>query len=234
MQFPPSSASRSQPIVIGSSTLSSVYALVALAMAFTAAGVFAGATFALPILATGFVYLFILAEFVIVLSARLWMRSSPINYILFFAFPFLSGLTATPLLMSVAVGYANGYAILANAAVATVLMSAAAAVVGRTTSLNLSAMSGFLFTGLIGLIGAGLLQLFVPSLRTGGFEIGVSAIGVIVFAGFMAYDIQRIQQRAGMGESPFLLALSLYLDIFNLFMYILRFMLATSGGRRQW
>lgn len=234
MQYPYSSAPRSQPIVLGSSVLPTVYALVALAMAFTAAGVFAGATFALPILASGWVYLLILAEFAIVFSARFWMRSSPLNYLLFFAFPFLSGLTVTPLLMSVALGYANGYAILANAAIATVLMTSAAAVVGYTTSVNLSSMGGFLFTAVLGLIGGGLLQMFVPALRTGGFEIGISAIGVIVFAAFTAYDIQRIRQRATMGDSPFLLALSLYLDIFNMFLYILRFMLATSGNRRQW
>jgi modulator of FtsH protease len=232
MQNPYSSAHRSQPIIIESSLLSNVYALVALAMAITAGGVFAGSTFALPILASGWVYLLLILEFAIVLTARAWIRSSPLNYVLFFAFPFLSGLTVTPLLISVAYGYANGTAILANAAIATALMTGAAAVFGRTTSINLASISGLLFTAVIGLIGAGLAQMFVPSLRTGTFELVVSGIGVIVFALFTAYDMQRLKQRAGMGESPFLLALSLYLDIFNMFLYILRFMVAMSGNRR--
>lgn len=235
MQYPSSSASRSQPIVIGSPVLSTTYALVALAMALTAGGVFAGSTFALPILASGWVYMLLLLEFVIVLTSRLWVRTPPLNYILFFAFPFLSGLTVTPLLIGVAYGYANGTAILANAAIATALMTGAAALFGRTTSLNLSSIGALLFMSVIGLIGAGLLQLFVPALRTGSFEMVISAIGVVVFALFTAYDMQRIRQRAGFGESPFLLALSLYLDIFNMFLYILRFMLAMSGNsRRQW
>ncbi len=232
MQNPYSSAHGSQPIVISTSVLSNVYALTALAMAMTALGVFAGSSFALPILASGWVYLLVILEFAIVLSARAWIRSSPLNLVLFFAFPFLSGLTVTPLLISVAYGYANGTAILANAAIATALMTGAAAVFGRTTSMNLSSMGGLLFMSVIGLIGAGLVQMFVPSLRTGGFEIAVSGIGVIVFALFTAYDLQRIRQRAGMGESPLLLALSLYLDIFNMFLYILRFMIAISGNRR--
>ena len=42
----------------------------------------------------------------------------------------------------------------------------------------------------------------------------------------MAYDIQRIQHLSRLGASPFLMALSLYLDIYNLFLYVLRFMLA--------
>jgi modulator of FtsH protease len=234
MHYSSSSAPQSQPIVIGSSNLSSVYALFAIAMSLTAFGIYAGSTFALPILASGWIYLLVLLEFAIVFTARMWQRSSPLNYVLFALFPILSGLTVTPLIITVAVGYANGYAILANAAIATALMTGAAAIFARTTSWNLAQMGGILFTAVIGLIGVGLVQMFVPSLRTGGFEILVSGIGVVVFALFTAYDLQRIRQRAGMGESPFLLALSLYLDIFNLFLYILRFMMATSGNRRQW
>ena len=86
--------------------------------------------------------------------------------------------------------------------------------------------------GLIGLIVIALLQLFVPSLRTGGMEIVISGIGVVLFAAFTAYDVQRVQALGRLGANPFLLALSLYLDIFNLFLYVLRFMLALSGDRR--
>ena len=63
-------------------------------------------------------------------------------------------------------------------------------------------------------------------------EMIISAVGIVVFGMFLAYDIQRLRRGTAMGESPFLLALSLYLDIFNLFLYVLRFMLAVSGRRR--
>jgi FtsH-binding integral membrane protein len=86
--------------------------------------------------------------------------------------------------------------------------------------------------GLIGLIGLSLLQLFVPALRTTGMELAISGFGVVFFAIFTAYDVQRIAKLGKMGANPFMLALSLYLDIFNLFLYVLRFMLVLYGDRR--
>jgi modulator of FtsH protease len=170
MQYPYSSAPQSQPIVLSSPVLSTVYALVALAMAVTAAGVFVGGTFALPILSSGWISILFILELGVVWTAGWWVRSSPLNILLFFAFPFLSGLTVTPLLLSVVTGYVNGVAILANAAIATALMTVAAAVFGRTTSMNLSSIGSLLFFSVIGLIVAGVLQIFIPGLR-GGVEI---------------------------------------------------------------
>jgi modulator of FtsH protease len=232
MQYPYSSAPQSQPIVLSSPVLSTVYALVALAMAVTAAGVFVGGTFALPILSSGWISILFILELGVVWTAGWWVRSSPLNILLFFAFPFLSGLTVTPLLLSVVTGYVNGVAILANAAIATALMTVAAAVFGRTTSMNLSSIGSLLFFSVIGLIVAGVLQIFIPGLRGGAFELIVSGVGVVTFALFIAYDMNRIGRLSAQGYSPFLLALSLYLDIFNLFLYVLRFMLEISGKRR--
>jgi FtsH-binding integral membrane protein len=130
-------------------------------------------------------------------------------------------------------GYANGASILLNALAATACIAGAAAVFARTTSWNLSVLSRALFFSLLGLIFLGLLQLFVPTLRTGAFELMLSGAGVLIFGVFMAYDLQRIQAMGRMGASPFLLALSLYLDIYNLFLYVVRFMVALSGQERR-
>jgi FtsH-binding integral membrane protein len=94
-------------------------------------------------------------------------------------------------------------------------------------------MARGLFLALLGLIALGLLQVFIPSMRGGSTELLISGGGVIVFALFTAYDIQRVQTLARAGQNPFLLALSLYLDLFNLFLYVLRFMTALSGERRR-
>jgi FtsH-binding integral membrane protein len=77
-----------------------------------------------------------------------------------------------------------------------------------------------------------LLQVFVPAFRTTQMELMISGAGVVIFGLFTAYDMQRIAQMGKMGANPFMLALSLYLDIFNLFLYILRFMLVLYGDRR--
>jgi FtsH-binding integral membrane protein len=212
--------------------LAQVYGLVFLAIVFTVLGCAAGATFALPIIASGWVVLLFILELGIVWTAPMWTRSSPLNYFLFVAFPFLSGLTLTPVLMNVLTGYANGAVILMNALIATALMTLSSAVLAGMIKSDLGSIFGrFLFQALIGLIGFGLLQIFFPSLRGQLIEQVVSGLGIVVFSIFLAVDMQRLQRRGDL-DSPFLMAIALYLDIFNLFLFILRFMTA-AGERRQ-
>ena len=224
---------RSAPLSLSPSSEMKVYSLLALAMGLTALGVFAGTLYAPFLFMSGMHLVLLVAELAIVFSARFWMEKSPLNVLLFGLFPILSGITITPYLFAIVTTIPNGSAILLNAIVATVFMTAAAAVFVRTTSFQLASFGRFLLFGVLGLIGFGLLQIFVPALRQSvGFEMGRSAAGVVIFAAFTAFDLQRVQQMSRAGANPFMLALSLYLDIFNLFLYILRFMTALSGERR--
>lgn len=230
--MPSTSSAHHRSIVIGNSTEAAVYSLFALAMGLTVGGVFLGMVFAQELLASGMQLAFVVAELAIIFSSRLWMNRSPLNVMLFVLFPLLSGLTVTPYLLMILSGYENGSAILFNALVSTTFMGLAAAVFARTTSWNLSVFGRSLLFAVIGLIGLGILQIFFPGLRTPAFELFLSGAGVAVFAFFTAFDLQRIQEQGRMGANPFMLALSLYLDIFNLFLYVLRFMTALSGNRR--
>jgi len=226
------SSIRSRPVVLDSSSEAKVYGLLTLALALTVVGALLGTMYAQVLIGSGVQIFFLIAELILIFTSRMWMRSSPLNIILFAAFPLLSGLTVAPYILYVLAGYVNGASILLNALSATIFMAAGSAVFALTTRADLSGMGRVLFMGLIGLIVVALLQLFVPSLRTGGMEIVISGIGVVLFAAFTAYDVQRVQALGRLGANPFLLALSLYLDIFNLFLYVLRFMLALSGNRR--
>lgn len=228
----PYSPVQSRPIAISQSTEAQVYGLFAVAMALTVLGVFIGMQYAPVLLATGLHFFFLFAELGLIFTAGLWMNKSPLNYFLFGLFPLISGFTITPYILSVLTGYANGGSILLNALSATGFMAASAAVFAKTTKWNLGVMGKALFLALIGLILVGLLQVFIPSLQTSQFELMLSGVGVVIFALFMAYDLQRIEHLGKMGAHPMMLALSLYLDIFNLFLYILRFMVALSGDRR--
>ncbi len=230
MQF---SSVTSRPITLSASTESQVYGLFALAMGLTLVGVYIGIQFAFQILTSGVHMVLLIVELAIIFSSRWWITKSPLNILLFALFPLLSGITITPYILYVLLEYANGASILMNAFAATTCMALAAAVFARTTSWNLSGMGRGLFFAVLGLIAMGLLQLFIPSMRTGQMELLISGAGVVIFALFTAYDIQRVQQMSRVGENPFLLALSLYLDLFNLFLYVLRFMLAVSGNRRS-
>ena len=99
---------------------------------------------------------------------------------------------------------------------------------GYTTKRDLSGMGTFLIMGVIGLIIAMVINLFLQSTA---MMMAISAIGVLLFAGLTAYDTQRIKSMyahvAGtdmMGKVVIMGALSLYLDFINMFMFLLNFM----------
>jgi hypothetical protein len=104
---------------------------------------------------------------------------------------------------------------------------------GYTTKKDLSGMGSFLIMGVVGIFVALLINMF---LRSPGLDLAISAIGVLVFAGLVAYDTQKIKSIyfavAGHGEalakSAVIGALNLYIDFINMFLFLLRFM----GDRR--
>ena len=103
---------------------------------------------------------------------------------------------------------------------------------GYTTKKDLSGIGTFLIMGVVGLLIAMLINLF---LQSPAMQLAISAIGVLLFAGLTAYDTQRIKSMyayvAGsdmMGKVVIMGALSLYLDFINMFMFLLQFM----GQRR--
>jgi len=224
--------SQSRPLSLSASTESKTYLLFALAMGLTVLGVYVGMFYASAMILTGLYLPLAIVELAIILTSRWWMDKSPLNYLLFFAFPFISGFTITPYIMMVLTGYANGPAILFNALASTTFMALAAAVIARMAGVKMAMFGRALIFSLIGLLVLGILQIFVPALRSQPFELLLSGAGVVIFGLFTAHDIQRISEMGKLGANPFMLALSLYLDIFNLFLYVLRFMLALSGNRR--
>jgi hypothetical protein len=99
---------------------------------------------------------------------------------------------------------------------------------GYTTKKDLSGWGTFLIMGVFGLIIAMVINMFVGSTA---MQMGISFIGVLLFAGLTAYDTQRIKslyfQVAGsdmMGKTAIMGALSLYLDFVNMFTFLLQFM----------
>ncbi len=217
---------------MSSSTESQVYGLLAIAMALSVIGIYAGIVFAPVLLLSGLQIFFLIAELGLIFTASFWVGRSPLNYLLFGLFPLLSGLTFAPYALWLLAGYVDGGAILLNATVSTVFMTLAAAVFSRMSGVNTASWLRPLFLALIGFIVLGLLQLFVPALQTRIFELYFSGAGIVLFALFLTFDLQRVSQMSRTGANPFMLALQLYLDIFNLFLMVLRFMTALSGERR--
>jgi len=110
---------------------------------------------------------------------------------------------------------------------------AATSLYGYTTRRDLSRFGAFLFMGLIGIVIAGLVNIF---LKSSTLQLTLSAIGVLVFVGLTAYDTQRIkalyvegEDSAAYGKKAILGALALYLDFLNLFLMLMQLL----GGRRR-
>lgn len=104
----------------------------------------------------------------------------------------------------------------------------AMAAIGMFTKVDLSKFRSILMMGLIGLIIAGLVNMF---LQSSAMDFIVSGIGVLVFCGLTAYDTQKIMQMGvsadlqseSIRKASVIGALNLYMDFVNLFLYLLRF-----------
>jgi FtsH-binding integral membrane protein len=139
---------------------------------------------------------------------------------LFWAYAGLLGASLSTLFLA----YSN--ASIAGAFFATAAGFAGLSLYGYTTERNLTALGSFMIVGLVGIIVASLVNLWLGS---GTVALVVSVLGVLIFAGLTAYDTQRTksmyQYVAGTdqeGRAKVMSALNLYLDFINMFLFILR------------
>lgn len=166
--------------------------------------------------------------FIFMFSMRMERMSAASARGTFFAFAAVMGASLSTLLL-----------VYTGASVVQVFFITAAAfgslsLWGYTTNRSLSGMGSFLIMGLVGLILASIVNIFVAS---SVLQFGISVIGVLIFAGLTAYDTQKLKemylygnfdQEAAAKVSVFG-ALTLYLDFINMF----QFLLALVGNRNE-
>lgn len=159
---------------------------------------------------------------VVGLSAAIHKLSAPAASFMFAAYSALTGLT----LSSIFFIYSS--ASIFQAFVVTGGMFGAMSVYGMVTKRDLTGMGSFLFMGLIGVVIASLVNMFM---RSSAMDFVISVIGVIVFTGLTAYDTQKLKymgevmpmgDAAAVRRGTILGALNLYLDFLNLFLMLLR------------
>jgi hypothetical protein len=153
------------------------------------------------------------------------MRTGTLQ-LLFWAFAAVMGLSMSTLFI-VFTGVSIAQTFFATAAAYVAL-----SLYGYTTKRDLSGFGTFLIMGVVGILVAMLINMF---LQSPAMNLAISAIGVLLFAGLTAYDTQRIksmyfyvQGTEMMGKTVIMGALSLYLDFINMFQFLLSFM----GDRR--
>ena len=177
-------------------------------------------------------FILILAELGLVffLSARIEKIQPGTATGLFIGYSVLNGVTLSTIFL------AYTHASIAATFLVTAGMFAAMAVYGMVTKRDLSGLGSFMFMGLIGILLASLVNIF---LQSSAVYWAISAIGVLVFVGLTAYDVQKIknigetgimqQGEAAIRRGAIIGALALYLDFINLFLMLLRFF----GGSRD-
>ena len=158
--------------------------------------------------------------FVFYLSARINKMSISSAQITFWLFACIMGLS----LASIFIQFTG--ASIARVFFITSGTFAAMSIYGYTTKRDLTKLGGFLFMGLIGVIIASVVNIFVGS---SALQFAISVIGVLVFVGLTAYDTQNIKNMYYAGDSEsigskkaLMGALKLYLDFINLFILLLQ------------
>jgi modulator of FtsH protease len=206
-----------------SAVLGKVMGLLGFAFLFTAGGAVIGRS-----LGPGAFLLSIVGSFATVIALQFLRERSPLNLFLLYAFATFEGMALGLILESYVARGLGG--VVLNAAATTAAVTLAAGTYGYTTKRDLSGLGGILFVGLIGVVVASLVGIFVqlPLLY-----IGISAVAAVLFTGFLVFDLNRVARSRGATEGQaILLAVSVYLDIFNLFLALLR-LFGFAGSSRD-
>ena len=216
--------------------MNKVYGLMAIAMAVTGAVSYGfGSTPALISLlintttgqmnALGWVVMFAPLGMVLFFGAAVNRLSQAGAQLFFYVFAALMGMSISWIFLA----YTD--VSIVKTFLVTSIAFASLSLYGYTTKKDISAWGSFLIMGLIGLIVAMVVNIFMQS---AALDFAISGIGVLIFAGLTAYDTQKIKtdyiQHAHamdsewLGKSAIMGALNLYLDFINLFMFLLSFL----------
>jgi uncharacterized protein len=185
---------------------------------------FASSGLAMQVMTTPLRWLIMLAPLGFILALNFGihkMRTSTVQ-MLFWAFCVVMGLSMSTIFL-----------VYTGTSIATTFFATAGAfaglsLVGYTTKKSLSGMGSFMAMGLIGIMIAMVINIF---LQSSGLNMAISVLGVLIFAGLTAYDTQRLKNEYTMlagtdfaGKAVVMGALSLYLDFINMFQFLLSFM----------
>ncbi|MCC6306164.1 MAG: Bax inhibitor-1/YccA family protein [Rhodobacteraceae bacterium] len=207
-----------------------VYGLMSLAMLVTGGVAWAVGTneaMLAAIFGTPLKWVVMFAPLIVVFAfgAMIHRMSAAMAQLVFFAFGALMGLSIS-FIFAVYTGVS-----IAQTFLVTAIAFAGLSLYGYTTRRDLSGLGTFLMMGVIGLIVASIVNIFLGS---PAIMFAISVLGVLIFAGLTAFDTQAIKQeyvqhaasgdREWLEKSAIMGALRLYLDFLNMFMFLLQFL----------
>jgi len=227
---------RTQSQVMVNSFIQSVYNWMAVGLGITAVVAFlvANSEFMIRLIFGHQIILWglILGELalVFILASRIGKMDASTATALFILYSALNGATLSSIFL------VYDPSAITSAFLVSALTFGACSIYGMTTKRDLTSMGSFMFMGLIGIIIASVVNMF---LRSSAMSMIISYLGVFIFIGLTAFDTQKLKEMAMtqpsgidagvMRKGAILGALTLYLDFINLFLFILRIF----GGSRE-
>jgi modulator of FtsH protease len=208
--------------------LRNTYMLLALSMVPTVAGALLGVQTGFSLFAGSPMVSFLV--FLGIAFGFMWgierTKDSAMGVVLLLGFTFFMGLMLSGILR-VALGFSNGGSLIATAAGGTGAIFFTLAGIATVTKRDFSFIGKFLMIGVVVVLLASVANIFfqIPAL-----SLTVSAVAVLVFSGYILYDISQIVNG---GETNYISAtLRVYLDVYNVFVHLLN-LLMILGGRRD-
>ncbi len=210
-------------------TLRNTYALLALSMLPTALGAWVGIQFGFSFFA-GSPFIGFMA-FMAIAFGFFWgierTKNSGMGVVLLLAFTFFMGLMLSRML-GMALGMQNGAQLIGTAALGTGGIFFGLASYASVTKRDFSNMGKFLFVGVMVLLFASLANIF---LQLPALSLTISALAVGIFSLYLLFDLKRIMDG---GETNYITAtLSVYLDLYNIFVNLLHLLMAFTGNSRD-
>ena len=210
--------------VVRNTVLGQVLGLLGMSFVFTAVGAWLGTN-----LGPGAFVPALIVSFGTLIALYFVRDRSPLNLGVLYTFATAEGVTLGLLLQSYLARGLGGIVI--DAAATTAAITLAAGAYGLTTRRDLSRLGGILFVGLIGVIVASLLGIVIhlPLLH-----LGISVVAAMIFTGFLVYDFNRVANTAvaSTGDA-IMMAVAIYLDIYNLFLNLLTILQVFGGNNRD-
>jgi len=204
-----------------SAILGKVLGLLGFAFVFTAGGAVIGRS-----LGPGAFFISLIGSFGTLIALQFLRERAPLNLALLYGFATFEGMLLGMILDLYIRSGMGG--VVVNAGLTTAAVALAAGAYGYTTKRDLSGMGGFLFIGLLGVIIASVVGIFVQAPL---LYIGISAVAAVLFTGFLVFDLNRVAAMRGATEgTAILMAVRVYLDIVNLFLALLRIFGFAAGG----
>lgn len=204
--------------------LGKVFFGLALSLVTAFLGVYAGQYVPL-----GLIRVLAFVELGMIIVAMLMQRRRRIGMPFVFAFTFISGITLYPT-MAYYAGLLGPTELLKGIGISAIAFTVAAIVASRT-SFDFSFLGGFLLIGLIAILGMGILSFFI------GFGTGthmvISIVGIMVFVGYVLFDVNRLAHNGITDDLVPFVVLSLYLDLINLILFVLQLMGLMGGQSRR-